>query len=79
MSKHVGNYGWHPVPRSLDVLVASRGSKQSSDPIMVEDIPLPDSPVVQQVEAYAKEHLPPKTFNHSMRVFYYGATSRNPV
>lgn len=75
MSKHVEDYGWHAVPRSLDTLVANRPTKRPSKPVVVENVPLPESPLAKQVTAYAKEHLPHKTFNHSMRVFYYGTGS----
>lgn len=40
------------------------------------DVPLPDTPVVRAAMAYVKEELPEHTFNHSMRVFYYGTFSR---
>jgi len=79
MSKHVEDYGWHAVPRSLDTLVADRPSSKPSEPVKVDEIPLPDSPVVKQVMAYAGEHLPSKTFNHSMRVFYYGRATQPSV
>ena len=72
MSKTVSENGWTAVPRSLDKLVASRKDPKPSKPVKIEDIPVPNSPLVQQVMGYAKENLPPETLNHSMRVFYYG-------
>ena len=72
MSKIVQEHGWTAVPRSLEKLVASRKNPQPSKPITVESIALPDSPLVQQVLKYAEENLPIETFNHSMRVYYYG-------
>ncbi|KAK8196712.1 hypothetical protein M8818_006879 [Zalaria obscura] len=75
MSKTEEEYGWTAVPRSLAKLVASRENKQSPKPIKIEEIPLPDSPLVQSVLQYAKENLPRETFHHSMRIFYYGTVT----
>ena len=72
MSKIVEEHGWTAVPRSLDKLVASCKDPKSSKPVSVDDIPLPDSPLVQSITKYAKENLSKQTFNHSMRVFFYG-------
>ncbi|KAF4901403.1 Cyanamide hydratase [Colletotrichum fructicola] len=42
-------------------------------PISVQDIQFPsDDPVVAETLGYAKDRLHAQTFNHSMRVFYYG-------
>jgi hypothetical protein len=35
-------------------------------------MPLPDTLVVKAAMEYVKKELPEHTFNHSMRVFYYG-------
>lgn len=42
------------------------------EPILVADIPFPKDPLVLMVQQYVKEKLPIQTFNHSMRVFYFG-------
>ncbi|KAK4540564.1 hypothetical protein LTR36_009094 [Oleoguttula mirabilis] len=72
MSKTIQEHGWTAVPRSLEKLVASRKDKKPSAPVSVEDIAIPDSPLVQDIVKYAKENLSSETFNHSMRVYYYG-------
>ena len=72
MSKMTEAHGWTAVPRSLNKLVAGAKDAQHSSPIKVEDIPIPDTPLAQTVMQYAKQHLPEQTFNHSMRVYYYG-------
>jgi cyanamide hydratase len=72
MTSPIERYGWTPVPRSLDKLISNRTDPQPSSAIKVEDIPLPNTELAQQVLRYAKEHLPKETFNHSMRVYYYG-------
>lgn len=66
-------YGWNAVHHSLDKLVAGRTNPQPSNPVKVEDIPLPNDNLAQQVMKYANEKLPAETFNHSMRVYYYGS------
>ncbi len=71
-------YGWNAVHRSLDKLVAGRTNSQPSKPVKVDDIPFPDDELAQQVMKYAKEKLPAETFNHSMRVYYYGSPPTLP-
>jgi cyanamide hydratase len=73
MSDINDKYGWNAVHRSLDKLIADRIDPQPSKPVKVEDIPLPDDELSQQVMKYAKENLSAETFNHSMRVYYYGS------
>lgn len=67
------DHGWTAVPRSLEKLIASRRDPKLSAPSVVDDIPLPDNALVQQVMKYAKDNLPPETFNHSMRVYFFGS------
>jgi len=76
MSKTVEEHGWTAVPRSMEKLVAGAKSPKSSTPVKVEDIHVPDSPIVQSVIKYARENLSRQTFNHSMRVFCYGECNR---
>lgn len=71
MSAAPDTYGWTAVPRSQGVLLNSV-QPRDAEPIKVADIPLPSSSVIDQVHAYAKASLPEETYNHSMRVFYYG-------
>lgn len=65
-------HGWTAVSRSLGQLVASRKTKTESKTVSLEDIPIPDTSLVQRVAKYAKDNLSSQTFNHSMRVYYYG-------
>src|ERR1700722_2412808 len=66
--------GWTPVPRSIDQLLAHVDPKLTK-PYSFESITPPTSPAATAAMAYAREHLPLPTFNHSMRVFYYGMPS----
>jgi cyanamide hydratase len=72
MTDAVQEHGWTAVPRSLQELVASRNNPNPSTMMTVDEISIPDGELVQHVVKYAKDHLPSETFNHSMRVFYYG-------
>ncbi|ELR02912.1 hypothetical protein VC83_02667 [Pseudogymnoascus destructans] len=65
-------YGFSALPRSTAALLASRVDSKQPTELSVVDIPLPDSPLVTKVIEYGRKELPVETFNHSMRVFYYG-------
>ncbi|KAF2188205.1 putative cyanamide hydratase [Zopfia rhizophila CBS 207.26] len=65
-------HGWTAVPRAQSK-VLSHVDKNNPAKISIKDISLPDSDVVKKTYEYAKSKLPEQTFNHSMRVYYYGA------
>jgi len=65
-------HGWASVPRA-QFRILSDVNKSSPAKLSVEDIAIPDSAVAKKTQNYAKEKLPEQTFNHSMRVFYYGS------
>ncbi|KAF2739007.1 cyanamide hydratase [Polyplosphaeria fusca] len=65
-------HGWTAVPRSQSRFLADVDKNRPAK-FSVDDIELPDSDVVRKTHAYAKKELPERTFNHSMRVYYYGA------
>jgi cyanamide hydratase len=69
----VREYGLTALPRDLKILL--NGAKNNKDPaaVRVSDIQLPDTPLARKVIEYAKSELQEQTFNHSMRVFYYGS------
>jgi cyanamide hydratase len=69
----IEQYGWTAVPRKVTALLAqSEAMAGSPKPLSVSSIPLPDSALVTAVQTYAKTKLPIETYNHSLRVFYYG-------
>lgn len=72
MSDIIEQFGFTAVPRSLDKLIATQSTKATSTPVSVDDIGLPKTPLATSIHAYAKENLPRQTYNHSMRVYYYG-------
>lgn len=64
-------HGWTAVPRSQSKIIAELEDPKPAN-IHVDDIQVPDSEVARKTYEYAKRELPEKTFNHSMRVYYYG-------
>ncbi|EYE94043.1 cyanamide hydratase [Aspergillus ruber CBS 135680] len=64
----VEEYGWGAVPINPKEFAPSKAPK----PHLVKDTPLPETQVAKAALEYAKAELPAHTFNHSMRVFYYG-------
>ena len=68
----IQEYGWGAVPCDPKQWVAMKKSTKPPVPQLVEDTPLPDTPIVKVAMEYAKAELPTQTFSHSMRVFYYG-------
>jgi cyanamide hydratase len=78
MSNSAANaYGWSAVSRSLDNLIAST-LPTNSKPISTSTLnSLPSDTLSKKVLAYATHHLPPKTLNHSLRVYLYGQAILN--
>ncbi|KAF7333540.1 Cyanamide hydratase [Mycena venus] len=70
-------YGFTAVPRDPDVLFkehpTASGNHPKQDPFTVKDFPLPQSALVDQVRDFVKKELDIQTFNHSNRVYIYGA------
>lgn len=71
MSEAIRAYGWGPKPRDPNVFLREKVSADPA-PVLVESIRLPDTPLANKALDYAKQELNTETFNHSMRVFYYG-------
>ena len=72
MADPVKAYGWTAMPRKVETLLSTRTDVKPPAPVSVKDVSLPDSPLAKAVHEYAKKELAPETFNHSMRVYYYG-------
>ena len=71
--ENIALHGWTATPRDPNAIFKSRPYLHAPGPLLVKDIPFPsDDPIVAHVQAYAKEKLSPQTYNHSMRVFYFG-------
>ncbi|KAF4213865.1 hypothetical protein CNMCM5878_009927 [Aspergillus fumigatiaffinis] len=64
--------GWTSMPANAGAIF---GDKPFNVPeaLSIDEIKLPiDDPIVEKTLRYAKTALPIETFNHSMRVYYYG-------
>ena len=71
MSDAIIAYGWLAKPRDPKIYLKEKVSKDPA-PQTVDSIRLPDTPLAKNVLEYAQQELNIGTFNHSMRVFYYG-------
>ena len=72
MSDPIKAYGWTALPRDPKLFLSEGCLSTGPLPVLVESVRLPDTPLANSILAYAKEELNSGTFNHSMRVFYYG-------
>lgn len=73
----VEKYGWTAVPRKVELLLQLSEASGPAKPILVSSMKLPNSTLVQVVKEYAQKELAIETFNHSMRVYYYGLAPLN--
>lgn len=73
MTHHdVALHGWTPVVRDHQALLSGKPYINEPSTLLVKDIQFPSDDVVVKVRKHAEEKLPAPTFNHSMRVFYFG-------
>lgn len=70
MADWIATHGWTAVPRDASALNGQL--KAAPEAVTVDNVSLPDSSLAKEVLKYAKKELREETFNHSMRVFYYG-------
>lgn len=63
--------GWAAVSRSFKKSLADVDKNKQAE-LSVNEAKSPSTEVAKKTHAFAKEQLPEKTFNHSMRVWYYG-------
>src|SRR5271170_4923462 len=63
-------YGFNPLPRSPSKIL--KGHNKDSPYIPITDIAVPDTKVVRAVDEFVKKELNTETYNHSVRVYYYG-------
>lgn len=71
-------HGWTAQPRSVPTFLGDTNALPAPKPQRVDEIPLPSSALATAVLEYAKRELREETFNHSMRVYYYGTVPRIP-
>jgi cyanamide hydratase len=76
MTDPIKAYGWTAQVRDPALFLQGKNVKKPV-PQTVESTKLPDTPLAKAIIEYAKRELPVQTFNHSMRVFYYGEKHDN--
>ncbi|EAT83809.2 hypothetical protein SNOG_08641 [Parastagonospora nodorum SN15] len=62
--------GWTAVPRSFKKSLADVDKSKQAE-LTVDKAGAPSTDLARKTHEFAKEKLPEKTFNHSMRVWYY--------
>ncbi|KAL1599916.1 hypothetical protein SLS60_007721 [Paraconiothyrium brasiliense] len=70
--KTLETYGWTSVPHDQSILL-NNVSPWNPATYDVAEIRIPDTDLAKKVTEYAKENLPEQVYNHSMRVYLYGA------
>jgi len=63
-------HGFNALPRDPEVIL--KGHNKESPYIPMSDIGVPETKVVRAVDEFVKKELSRETYNHSVRVFYYG-------
>lgn len=70
--------GWTSMPANAGTIFSDQSFIDKSEYIDLNDIQFPfDDPTVTKTLKYAKETLHLETFNHSMRVYFYGKLKRH--
>ncbi|KAI9777155.1 MAG: hypothetical protein M1835_005309 [Candelina submexicana] len=64
MSDPVKEHGFTAVQRDPQSLFGGNKNNKTPEPILVSDVHLPDTPLIENVMQYAKQELPEETFNH---------------
>ena len=72
MSDLIQDHGWTAIPRDPASLLNGKKSLKGPKPHYVQSITVPQTPLANSVYEYAKRQLIEQTFNHSMRVYFYG-------
>ena len=71
-------FGWAAVPRS-HAKALYEVDKHNHANLDLDRVKVPDTPVAKRVLEYAESALPERTFNHCMRVWYYGMGLSHPT
>ena len=77
MVNSIKEHGFSAVPRDAKSLFSGKYNHKPV-PVEIEDIPFPSTELVKKVQEYAKAKLRTETYNHSMRVYYYGKYWKSP-
>jgi hypothetical protein len=77
--QQIKEYGWIALSCDPKVWGGTKPFNKEPVPQLCKDVPLPDTPLVNAAMEYVRKELPEYTFNHSMRVFYYGKENKYKV
>jgi cyanamide hydratase len=65
--------GWTSMLANAGAIFGDKPFINAPAALSIDEIKFPiDDPLVEKTVRYAKTALPSETFNHSMRVYYYG-------
>lgn len=71
--ENIATHGWTPIAADANAIFKGRPYLHKPDPLLVADMKFPDDDVlVQKIQEFAKDNLPIETYNHCMRVYYFG-------
>lgn len=74
----VGQNGWSSMPADAGAIFGEKPYINEPGPLSLKEVAFPYSDsVVAKTLDYAKAILHAETFNHSMRVYYYGMPSHH--
>jgi len=65
-------YGWTAQSCDPATWGGNKEYNHAPAPQLCADVPLPSTPLAQRALSLMKSELPTPTYNHSLRVFYYG-------
>ncbi|KAF2844428.1 putative cyanamide hydratase [Plenodomus tracheiphilus IPT5] len=75
--EQIRTYGWTALSCDPKQWGGVQSFNNPPKPQLCADVPIPDTALAQKSMDYARKELPAPTFNHSMRVFYYGIAIAN--
>ena len=79
MSNDLDLHGWTAVPRSFSTLLEGKPHLHPPRPDTVPSLGFPTTdPLVVRIHDHAKAQLRKETYNHSMRVYYFGTSPLPP-
>lgn len=65
--------GWTAVPVDAAIIFKGKPFIHEPKPLLTADIEFPtQDSLVTKTQAFARERLTRRTYNHSMRVYYFG-------
>lgn len=78
-AEDIAKHGWTAVPRDANTIFGEKPFIHEPTALSVDEIPFPkDDPLVVKVQEYVKHQLAAPTYNHSMRVYYFGTGRQFP-